>query len=181
MAVVLHQNQFYRIGSCWQNKFSMSPKSNLGVFCVVFSFFLATNDQMLFFPHTLFTGNLFQLNVFIFCFGFGVSNCGKLIGCAGAGGGGAPLPPGGGGGGGGPPAFPGGGGGGGGAPVENINNLTNVYQHEFCNGHFPYKNVLSKPFIKVNFDSNLWVPLYSKISNNNHFCQTLVLAAQLAA
>ena len=89
MAVVLQQNQFYRIGSCWQNKFSMSPKSNLGVFCVVFSFFLATNDQMLFFPHTLFTGNLFQLNVFIFCFGFGVSNCGKLIGCAGAGGGGA--------------------------------------------------------------------------------------------
>ena len=72
---------------------------------------------MFFLPQILLTGNLFQLNVRIFCFGLGVSREGKWVGVVGPGGGGGapPIlrgpPPGGGGGGGGPP--PGGGGGGG--------------------------------------------------------------------
>ena len=97
-------------------------------FLLFFSLFLMTIDQMFFFPQILATGSLFQLNVRIFCFGFGVSICGKLVGMAGrppgggggpdpgGGGGGGGPPPGGGGGGGGPPPGGGGGGGGGGAP-----------------------------------------------------------------
>lgn len=73
--------------------------------------------QILFVPQILLMGNLFQLKVFIFCDGLGVSNCGRLEGCIGPGGGGIPGPPGGGGGGGAPGLPKGGGGGGGGAPI----------------------------------------------------------------
>ena len=59
---------------------------------------------MFFLPQILLTGNLFQLNVRIFCFGLGVSREGKWVGVVGPGGGGGapPIlrgpPPGGGGG-----------------------------------------------------------------------------------
>merc|ERR1719500_1602843 len=96
-------------------------------FSKVFAIFV----QMLFLPKILFTGSLFQANVFILFFGFGVSSWGSLISGAGGGsrgppgGGGGGAPPMGGGGGGGPPIGggggggppPGGGGGGGAGPV----------------------------------------------------------------
>ena len=104
-------------GACWQNRLSISLKSILALFGPSFSFFFTILDQIFFLPQILFTGNLFQLKVFILCFGLGVSSWGKWVGVVGpAGGAGGPLiPPGGGGGGGGPPP-PGGGGGGGGPP-----------------------------------------------------------------
>merc|ERR1719205_556878 len=82
-------------------------------FSKVFAIFV----HMLFLPKILFTRSLFQANVFILFFGFGVSSWGSLISGAG---GGSRGPPGGGGGG--PPPIGGGagplfgaGGGGGGA------------------------------------------------------------------
>merc|ERR1719500_1297914 len=78
-------------------------------FSKVFAIFV----QMLFLPKILFTGSLFQANVFILFFGFGVSSWGNLISGAG---GGSRGPPGGGGGGA-PPMGGGGGGGGGAGPV----------------------------------------------------------------
>merc|ERR1719278_2141100 len=59
-------------GATRQNRFSMSRKS-IGAdlsFSNVFAIFV----QMLFFPKILFTGSLFQANVFILFFGFGVSS-----------------------------------------------------------------------------------------------------------
>merc|ERR1719500_1795744 len=86
-------------------------------FSKVFAIFV----QMLFLPKILFTGSLFQANVFILFFGFGVSSWGNLISGAGGGsrgppgGGGGGAPPMGGGGGAGPVLGAGGGGGGAGA------------------------------------------------------------------
>lgn len=63
--------------ACWQNNPSISFQSSsaIGLFWCEF----ATNVQILFFPINLFDGILFQLMVFIFVFGTGVSCCGNNL------------------------------------------------------------------------------------------------------